>query len=148
MVHFYVAYELAVIKKVNNLNQFYSGILAPDAYLRRKERSYSDRHTTHFIETMEDLLSWQNNTIYFLNQYKCNSKKYFYTGYGIHILTDIYWEDLIYKPFRLSYAEERNIKENVFLKSREEYLENIIMIDLWLYRNCKLKDELWTYLCF
>jgi hypothetical protein len=144
MVHFIIAHGLEINKKIIDFSQYYIGILAPDAYTHRKTYSFIDRNASHLFA--DDLVCWQNNVLNFVEKHKYNNHKCLYLGYAIHILTDIFWEDMIYKPFRFLYAQKNKKEKVLFSDSRELYLENMTMIDLWLYRNCEFKNILWEYL--
>lgn len=141
MVHLFVAHDLAITEKIDNLSQFYLGILAPDSYYHRKDYSFEDRKISHL--TVDDINRWQDNTICFIEQHKHDPQKWFYIGYGVHILTDIYWDDIIYKPFLHSYSQS---KEASHSNPRQLYRSDMTMIDLWLYRTCEFKNDVWLYL--
>ena len=139
MVHIFAAHELAEPLKIDALPQFYLGILAPDAYWSRKENNPEGRKITHLAEG--DEAGMRNRVLQFIHEHKNNNRKWFYTGYGIHILTDILWENLVYKPFRENYSHGKT-----FSDSRPTYMSDMKMIDLWLYRNCNFRNDVWALL--
>ena len=139
MVHYYIAHELTIDVKINDLKQFYLGILATDAYNQNNGIS-SNRNTSHLF--VDDPNDWEKNVLGFMEKYKFIDKKWYFIGYGVHILTDIYWEDMIYRPFRQNYQ----LKDTSLAASRKAYITDMTMIDLWLYRNCKFKEDIWAYL--
>jgi len=141
MIHIIVAQKLAITKSVSDFSQFYLGILAPDVYHSKKEKSLEDRNTTHFI--VDDAANWLSETIRFIHEFENDKQKWFYLGYGIHILTDICWDSMIYKPFLMNDLQE---KEASISKLRQIYTSDMTKIDLWLYRDFDLKDDIWEFL--
>ena len=141
MIHLTVAHELAITEKLNDFPQFYLGVLAPDSFHSRKENYFENRKTSHL--TADDKFACQDNIIKFMEQHKYNSQKWFYIGYGVHLLTDIYWEEMIYNPFLLAYSKN---KDTSYSNPHDAYTADLPMLDLWMYRNCEYKDDLWKYI--
>ena len=141
MVHFYVAHDPVIIKKATDFSQFYLGILAPDAYRSRIDYTLADRGASHLAA--DDIEHWQKNILDFYEKFKYGNQKCFCLGYCIHILTDIYWDSMIFQPFLAALSKDEKASS---LNQRQAYMSDMTMIDLYLYRNCGFKKDLWDYL--
>jgi len=140
MVHLIAAHKISEAITIGYLPRFYLGILAPDAYKSSGGDAFENRKVTHLFE--EDESVWLDKTLRFISEYK-NDDKWFYAGYGIHILTDIRWDKTIYKPFLEEYSRRA---ETPASDPRRAYISDMTMIDLWLYRNFEYKNEIWALL--
>ena len=141
MVHLYTASKLEIINRADNLPQLYLGVLAPDAYGHKKVKSSSDRDETHLFSS--DTVKWENNAVNFIQKCLNDNEICFFIGYGIHLLTDICWDKLIYKPFMDKHSPDKSIAD---ADTWETYRSDMTKIDIWLYRNCQNKDSIWEYI--
>ena len=148
---------MAYADKIIDYPKFYLGLIAPDAYHSRKVTptgesaatgrqgaELSDRDITHL--TVKNTDDWKNKALRIIKTNNAGSHKSFYAGYGIHILTDIYWDEIIYKPFLQRFANATAYHDASNPTPRQAYMSDMTKIDLWLYRTCKYKDEIWSYL--
>ena len=151
MVHYSVAHGLNYTKHAQNLPQFYMGVNAPDAYLTRAQRVRDDRNKSHlvtedFYYIKDDFSFFENEIFKFVKRHAVGEHKDFFIGYGIHLLTDIFWAREIYQPVSAKYALDKGgLVSNETFRTKM-YLPEMTAIDVMLYRNCVFKDELWENL--
>lgn len=122
MIHEKVAYNIAKeIRELDN-KDFYLGALAPDAVNVHGFASKEERWTSHLRDS--NLNNWRLNIIDFYNKEQKNYNKEFLTGYLIHILTDIVFDDYFYLDVTAKIKED-NIEISdphpYLLKCMDEY---------------------------
>lgn len=87
LFHELIGYKIAKKYKKYDTNNFYLGLMVPDSVNAYGFASKENRWRTHLRD--ENLDVWQKNVIDFYNENKGNFEEIYFTGYAIHILTDI-----------------------------------------------------------
>ena len=112
MVHLDIARRIVGFGyKVNNIPQFYLGIISPDAIHMRKDSDRSNKDDTHLLPEGK---KWNNveEKDYFIFMKKFFSTNLgkmnddFLRGYGIHIITDMMWTKKVYYNFIEKYKQD------------------------------------------
>lgn len=128
VIHEYIGYNL----KLKNTYEFYLGIIAPDATKLYGFGEKIDRWTAHVRR--EDLNDWRISLKELYNKEKNNYNEDFLLGYIIHILTDIVYDDYLYKKVRKQIRNDyscskkeahtimRNDMDKFYFKEYEEIL--------------------------
>lgn len=108
IIHEEVGFYLS--KKLNiNSYDYYLGLLAPDAPNLESFASKEERWTAH--QRDKDYEKWYNNAKKFYKNNKDNFNKDFLIGYYIHIITDIAYDNILYKQVREE-IEKENMNED------------------------------------
>lgn len=108
MIHEQVGYFIS--KKLNiSSYDYYLGLLAPDTPNLEGFGIKEERWTSHV--RMKDLNEWKINLNNFYKKEKNNYPKDFLLGYYIHILTDIIFDDILYKKVRKEIMNDNYSKE-------------------------------------
>jgi len=97
MIHEKIGFELS--KKINiNSYDYYLGLLAPDSQNLERFAEKEERWTAHL--RAKNLNDWRKNLYTFYQKEKNNFKRDFIIGYCLHILTDIIYDDYLYKKVK------------------------------------------------
>lgn len=140
MIHEKVAYNIA--KKIKELDnkEFYLGALSPDVVNVNGFASKKERWTSHIRD--KDLNKWRLNIINFYKKEQNNYNKCFLTGYLIHILTDIVFDDYFYLDVTSKMKSDNNLNDPhpYFLKCMDEYAKENIELNFFLEIKEKLKN--------
>ncbi len=140
MVHLCAAREYAHdIPALRSCPEFYLGSISPDAIHMRKGTGKEDKRITHLYSDGEQ---WKHNVLDFLKQNKTKSNYSFLLGYGIHILTDIFWNKTLYNGFKLKYEKDSNPIQDI----REAYYNDTDQLDFELYKKLEWRQEVWELL--
>ncbi len=121
-IHEKVAYNIAKENKYLDTPNFYLGVLAPDAVNLNGFASKEERWTSHLRD--KNLSTWRQNIISFYNKEKNNYDSTFLSGYLIHILTDIIFDDYFYADvIDLIKKDYKDIEDAhpILIKSMDEY---------------------------
>lgn len=125
-IHEKVAYNIAKENKYLDTPNFYLGVLAPDAVNLNGFAPKEERWTSHLRD--KNLSTWRQNIISFYNKEKNNYDTKFLSGYLIHILTDIIFDDYFYDGvIDLIKKDYKDIEDAhpILRKSMDEYaIEN------------------------
>lgn len=125
-IHEKVAYNIAKENKYLDTPNFYLGVLAPDAVNLNGFAPKEERWTSHLRD--KNLSTWRQNIISFYNKEKNNYDTKFLSGYLIHILTDIIFDDYFYDGvIDLIKKDHKDIEDAhpILRKSMDEYaIEN------------------------
>ncbi len=125
-IHEKVAYNIAKENKYLDTPNFYLGALAPDAVNLNGFAPKEERWTSHLRD--KNLSTWRQNIISFYNKEKNNYDTKFLSGYLIHILTDIIFDDYFYDGvIDLIKKDYKDIEDAhpILRKSMDEYaIEN------------------------
>lgn len=144
MVHLSVAWNLD-----NNADgSYYIGSIAPDAINLRKNRTQNMKRYSHmmpkFIPMNElddsDRTIMINNAIELIKEYENSEKASFFKGYGIHILTDLYWSSAVYKPYLQNYYSR---SDSSVQNSDDAYYNDTDQCDLMLYNKKVWRKNVW-----
>lgn len=108
MIHFRVADGIMDSIKNIDREKFIVGNIGPDCgELCEDGKSFSPvKYITHWKnpqnkESLKDEFFFR-----YLADGDMNSKKSFYLGYYIHLLTDILWKETVYKPIKQKYSSK------------------------------------------
>ena len=148
MVHLSIAKKLIDAGfNANSLSQFFLGSIAPDAIHMRKDADRLAKNETHLIPKGKkwpdvDEADYFNFMVNYINKNKDNADYDFLWGYGIHILTDMYWTNSVY----LKFDEEYNNDTAPIQEQRWAYYNDTDILDQALFNECKWKDDVWTHL--
>ena len=97
MIHEEVGYYIS--KKINkNSYNYFLGLIAPDSPNTYGFGKKEDRWLAH--QRRKDYDEWRNSLKDFYEKEKNNYDEDFLLGYYIHILTDIVYDDYLYKKVR------------------------------------------------
>ena len=135
IVHLGVAKNLAPKLGVKNLPNYYLGAISPDAIHMRKNHIREDKHNSHLHIRVPDITK-------FITSNKTNDSRDFYLGYGIHILTDIYWAETIHDAFTARYNNDPNPIQDATMA----YYNDTDRLDFELYFNYEHRLEIWDIL--
>ena len=121
IIHEKVAYNIS--KKYKNLanGEFYLGAIAPDAVNLNGFASTEKRWTSHC--RAKNLNAWRENITKFYFEQLNNYPNEFLTGYLIHILTDIVFDDYFYSDVTNKIKKDNPTKDPhpILLKCMDEY---------------------------
>ena len=133
LFHELVGYQFAQKNKKYDTNNFYLGLMVPDAVNAYGFASKEKRWKTHMRD--ENLEKWQDNL---LNFYKMSYNKYentYLMGYVIHVLTDIFCDKIYQQKL---YPEL--LKNGYDYHSAYSYYEKAIV----KFENSNLHQKWWN----
>lgn len=133
LIHLKVGYEYVKRHKQYDNEQFYLGLIAPDAVNLNGFAEKEKRWSAHIRS--KDLEEWKNNIINFYNENRDKFDNSYIYGYLIHVLTDIFFDEKNPKEI-FPKIEEKVGKE----KLREEYNNQMD-----LYECSQIQEEWWKY---
>ena len=142
MIHLGVAGNLTDKFKINKIPDFYLGAVAPDAvhYRANYIREYKDiSHLCLAGDSHEIIL---NNAKDFILKNISHEHRDFYIGYGVHVMTDVYWAKTVYAEFAMRYLEDKN---PIYPKKEDAYFNDMCILDLELYRKYKYASDNMTF---
>jgi len=145
IIHLCVAKSLTETLCIRDKANFYLASIAPDALYRIP--TYHDldfdgmyeRYTAAHL-TENDFNVWRTNVVNFTSSNDENRD--FYTGYGVHILTDTYWKEDVFSLFMKKCSEIGKSYE----ESRVIYYNDAEILDRDFYKSFDLKSDVWGYL--
>lgn len=140
IVHLGVAKNLLDKIKVDNISDYYLGSISPDAMHMRESSDREDKRISHLHNT--DIKIWKNNAKDLILNHSSKDDFDFYRGYSIHVLTDIYWDEIIYSKFESRYDEDKTPIQD----KRWAYYNDTDQLDFELYTKYKYRPEIWDYL--
>ena len=135
VVHLKAAYDLKDILSVKDTGQFYVGAVSPDAVNIDGFAPQDIRYPAHIRST--DYAQWKHNVADYIidksDDYKNNTD--FFKGFLLHILTDIFWDELV-QPLLFSALQENGAAAQQLreLKWQELYRFNAALAGDWLYK--------------
>ena len=135
VVHLKAAYDLKDILSVKDTGQFYVGAVSPDAVNIDGFAPQDVRYPAHIRST--DYAQWKHNVADYItdksDDYKNNTD--FFKGFLLHILTDIFWDELV-QPLLFSALQENGAAAQQLreLKWQELYRFNAALAGDWLYK--------------
>lgn len=136
VVHLKVAYDLRDELGIKDDGRFYVGAVSPDAVNIDGFASQEVRYGAHIRST--DYKKWKQNVIdhsrEFVKIYAGDID--FYKGFLLHLLTDIFWDELVqpklFEGLKALGADADTVRE---LKWKELYRFNSFLAGSWLYDN-------------
>lgn len=130
LFHLKVASEYVKKNNKYDTNNFYLGMIAPDAVNAYGFASKEKRWGAHIRD--KDLNKWKENVIEFYKRNIRCVEEDFLRGYCIHILTDIVMDEKYANSFRNQILEKGIEEEKVY-----DYYEKAI----YKYENSKLNED-------
>ncbi len=140
IVHLGVAKEMIGKLDITDISAYYLGSISPDAVHMRKNFKREDKKVSHLHST--DMESRKNNAKNFILNNLSNPHHDFYCGYGVHVLTDIFWDETIYSIFKSRYIEDKTPVQD----ERWAYYNDTDKLDFELYNKYEYRPEIWNYL--
>ena len=130
MVHFHTAKSFidSGLKRIDDIPQFFIGVLAPDAIMQRNGYTYEDKKRTHFIQTENQFI--RDKALSYITD-KREENPSFYLGYAVHLLTDDAWEKTLSVTFTQRIV--KLIGDDRFSAIRPYYLSEMSRLDVLLY---------------
>ena len=130
--------------KLNELSQFYLGIISPDAIHMRKESDRKTKNDTHLVPEGKKWIEIDESDYFtlmikYINSNLNKANKDFLWGYGINILTDMLWTKQIYSEFLKKYKEDKlPIQEE-----RMAYYNDTDRLDQELFNESSWRKDVW-----
>lgn len=140
MVHFGISHNLVKKLKLSDVSLFYLGSISPDAVHVRDNFIRADKNTSHLYDA--DIEVWRKNAKNLILRNSAVSENEFYTGYGIHILTDIYWSETVFSMFKDRYNEDHTPIQD----EQMAYYNDTDKLDFELHDKCEYRPQIWNYL--
>ena len=125
IIHASVAKEY---NKKNNLDDllFTIGSIAPDCWRNSKLFGYENRYLSHF--TIIQINNENEDYQRFFLKYRNQINNPFYLGYLIHLITDTFWRNVIYKEYAHIINKEMDKEElNNFIRKENHYLDSSLI---------------------
>lgn len=144
MIHMEVARLVKAKCGIGNTAQYYLGTIAPDAVHIRAGMSGEDKKAAHLCTDgaawgeVTDNAGWRDNVLDFLRTNTAGDRD-FLLGYCVHILTDIYWNEKVYMPFKRHYKGP--VKD-----MRSVYRDDCLHMESSLCGLCDWRDVMHAYL--
>ena len=141
MVHLGTAHGMIEegLLHVRDFPAFYLGSIAPDGVHMRKDPGPEAKVASHLgTRHTSDLTP----VAMFLQRHKGRENADFFLGYVVHVLTDAYWNELVYGPYTARYGADPSPVQTV----RQAYYSDTDQIDLLLYRELPWRERVWEYL--
>lgn len=140
MVHLCVAKEYSIYtERFGDSPEFYLGNISPDAIHMRENVDRSNKRMTHLYKDGKIDISSVNE---FVRESKNKADYDFYLGYGMHILTDYFWKQTVYKNFINRYNEDLHPIQSM----DEAYYNDTDSIDITLYKQYQWRPDMWEML--
>ena len=141
MVHLGTAHGMIEegLLHVRDFPAFYLGSIAPDGVHMRKDPGPEAKVASHLgTRHTSDLTP----VAMFLQRHTGRENADFFLGYVVHVLTDAYWNELVYGPYTARYGADPSPVQTV----RQAYYSDTDQIDLLLYRELPWRERVWEYL--
>ena len=134
--------HLAIAKKVNdklnmNLDEIMLGSILPDLSIKQ------DHKISHFQHGEKDLEGLSNPDL-FIKKYKDKLNNPIFLGYAIHLLSDRYYNEYIFKNFYIYDENDNGI--GIYLKGKKTLLndeerKNLKHREMWIYERWLLNHN-------
>ena len=136
MVHLRVAQKLLNTMEIKKPEMFYLGTISPDAIHERGNITRDDKRVTHLYHIKREI--WRDNVIDFIKTNIDSRNNNFYIGYGVHILTDIYWLDTLFMNFVQKAFEDSLTK----IKQDDAYYHDLSVLDMKILEEYSMMDNI------
>jgi len=140
MIHLSVAVKIESFKTQKSA-EFYLGSISPDAVHMRSNFVQEDKIKSHFntkvsaaIDELDSLCEKIENSV--------GKEREFLLGYLIHILTDLFWHDTIYKTYEKRYAADPAAIQD----RRMGYYNDTDQLDFAFYEKESWRPAVWELL--
>ena len=125
IIHASVAKEYNKKHKLDDL-LFIVGSIAPDCWRNSKLFGYENRYLSHFTNTQ--LNNENEDYQMFFLKYHNHLDNPFYLGYLIHLITDTFWRDVIYKEYELIINKKMDKEKlNNYIRNENHYLDSSLI---------------------
>ena len=113
MVHLGVAHLLTETLAVRDPGSFYLGSIAPDAVHMRAGTYQSEwKLKSHLRESRQiEKHAVIGHALAFLRNHADSPERDFFAGYGVHIITDILWNQTLLADFNRAFQEDGGLPE-------------------------------------
>ena len=143
MVHIETTIKIYEVLGKEPSPMFLLGCISPDAIHMRENAKREDKNETHLRKPDKDnieaaISEFINKYIYMypgINEFE------FIKGYAIHVLTDLYWRDTVYKMFKNSIP--KSISED---EAKKIYYKDTDQIDFFIYHKKEWSPKVWEQL--
>jgi hypothetical protein len=137
IVHLGVARNLAGRLKINDLSSFYLGSIAPDAVHMRDGYTRAIKHKSHLYCADTDVR--RRDAAEFIRRGSGGDDRDFRCGYGIHLLTDSFWNKTVVSMFDSRYGEDKSPAQD----AKSAYYNDMDQLDFELYKKYPHRAEIW-----
>ena len=158
MVHLSVAKKLTDTGfPINDLSMFFLGSISPDAIhmrqgIEQQGIARQSKMITHLLPLGKERADIEESAyIKIVNEFiranQCTTNQIvvnrdFLLGYAVHVLTDVYWENSIWRKFKEEYE-----KSGVPIEGqRKAYYSDTDIIDYILYKEAPWQNNIWQHL--
>jgi len=142
MIHLGVAENLIGKLKIKELSDFYLGAISPDAVHLRKNY-YEAKNISHLRDNWRNYKLILDNAKAFILDNSSHEYRDFYMGYGIHVMTDVYWQKYLDAiEFDLLHDRDPN---PVHSDRLDAYYNESDILDMRLFREYEHKTTIWNY---
>lgn len=114
MVHLGAARILSESLEIGDIGQFYLASIAPDAVHMRAGDYRSEWKLVSHLRPSQDFSKNEvkRKAVEFIRTHENSAERDFFLGYGVHIITDILWNQSIFAEFKRKYEEDGLPPEN------------------------------------
>ena len=144
IIHLCVAKELLDVFDIHDKPNYYLGSISPDAMYLTPTYYDLEGYEEQYIKTHLAALGHserEKEARNFIANYRTGKDGDFYFGYGIHLLTDVYWREVVYPKYEQMFSGELQHDE-----LRTQFYEDARHFDLAFYEKFKLGADVWGYL--
>lgn len=143
MVHMFVTETIFREKGMDINAAFLLGSISPDAIHMRENTTRADKQKTHFgmgkDSTVEDI--FLNNMRPYFDPYHSSEQWFWFAkGYMSHVITDLFWQNTVYRDFK------QKIDVETIENERSLYYMDTDQIDFNFYKIEPWRPRLWETL--
>ena len=145
MVHLAAAGKLlqSGLAEPEDIPGYYLGSIAPDGVHVRKNAGPKEKQRSHLDARKPEKIANISRFLTDFPRYEAlGVSRSYLLGYAVHVLTDLYWLEEIFGPFRASYQAD---PDPVLVQSAA-YYNDTVAADVWLYRTLPEREEIWKHL--
>lgn len=144
MVHLGVARILAESAEICESAQFFLGSIAPDAVHMRAGNYRSEWKLASHLRPSRDFSKEQvmRDAVEFIRVHDNSGERDFFAGYGVHIITDLLWNQSIFADFKRAYEEDGLPPE----KRDGVYYNAADRLDFELFHRMPWRSDVWCSL--
>jgi len=142
MIHLGIAKNLTDNLKIENFSDFYLGAISPDA-VHLRENYRESKNISHLRDNWRNYKLILDNAKDFILDNSSHEHRDFYMGYGIHIMTDVYWQKYIDAiEFDILYNRDQN---PVHPDRLDAYYKESDILDIRLFKEYEHKTTILNY---
>jgi hypothetical protein len=122
IAHLRIADKLLKILQIDNIDNFIVGNLGPDCGVPNSD--WSSFHPSSDISHWKDIETKEIKYQQFYDKYcYSNCVDSFYFGYFIHLLSDVFWSELVLKKKKYKYNEELKKDKNFIWVMKKDWYD-------------------------